>query len=499
VDSIHQVFFITVIEFRVMKNITQWVFILLVTVFSAVSAHAQEITKEVIVSEEFYTQDQIDEFLLDFIPTETLEEFSDVQVDVQGNTSCFDHYEFGSVQVKLDTNVSGTVSGAPMQFSGYVENNNNYPVVDGVVYVRIFKTNVGGEKNVNGSEVVDQYVAVRDINIPANGRQNISLTWDVPLWAMNGTYQLATYFVSNLKYNLLGLTFTDDIVGNTTNFTVSNGETSGVVFNKETVAINNETYRFAAFPPRIQKDEVATISAELVNTTGESADVSISYKTYYWDAMRGENKINEERDIVTVPANASVPVSYVITNTDFPVYYSEIEATHRGVKSILNPRFVREGISRPRINFPSIKTYPLVANQTAEVFTCVHATSDAVVENGRLELEVFDAGNESIHSYSYEGIITPDMMGLLDSFVPVENHETFSVQARLYQDDVLLEEDIMTYNCEQLGGCDGDKTVAKKNSVLDFYNPLYGLMALFAGVVVLILIIVIIIFKRMNK
>ena len=37
-------------------------------------------------------------------------------------------------------------------------------------------------------------------------------TWQVPAFAETGDYQVATYFLSDKKFNLLGLSFTDDVV-----------------------------------------------------------------------------------------------------------------------------------------------------------------------------------------------------------------------------------------------------------------------------------------------
>jgi len=473
-------------------------FLFLAASFSAV--HAQEVYEEVILSDENFTQAEMDAMLFEYFPdSNPVNDSINEATIAKGNTSCFDHYDFGSVQVQLTTDVSGTVAGAPITVQGVIKNANQYPIVDGTVYIRIFKLADGSQKNVNGPAVVDQFIAAQQVNLVANGTQNFSFNWNVPVWAKNGKYQVASFFVSNLKYNLLGLTFTDDIVGNTTEFTVSNGVTTGVYFDKSAVQVNGELYHFAAFPPRLSKDEPVTITAQIINDTNQVATVPVSFKSYYWDAMRGENKLAEERDVVSVPANSSLPITYTVTNTDFPVYYSEIVLVHRDAKSILNPRFVREGISRARINFPAIKTYPLVANKSAEVFTCLHSTSDENVINGRLELEVFDVNNQSIHSFEYEGIITSDMMGLIDTFVPEQSHETFSVQARLYQDGILLEEDLIVYNCNQLGGCKGIEVGMKKTMSGFFNNPLNGLIAVMVIGILLLIFIAVYLFKKMKK
>lgn len=153
-----------------------------------------------------------------------------------------------------------------MDFSGKIHNNNPYPITGGTLYVKIFR-DIGGEKNPNGPDVVDQFIAVDNLTIPANSSIDASFSWDVPVYAPTGEYRLVTYFISNKKFNLLGLSFTDDIVGNSFAFTVSGEQKSTVMFDKSSVIINESPYYFAAYPPRIELGKDANISLEIQNTT----------------------------------------------------------------------------------------------------------------------------------------------------------------------------------------------------------------------------------------
>ena len=64
--------------------------------------------------------------------------------------NCFDYYHFGSVQVDVTPSVASAVSGVPITFTGSIKNRNPYPVVDGSVYVKIFRERGNGEKDSNG-------------------------------------------------------------------------------------------------------------------------------------------------------------------------------------------------------------------------------------------------------------------------------------------------------------------------------------------------------------
>ena len=145
-----------------------------------------------------------------------------------GTVNCFDYYHFGSVQVDITPTVGSAVSGTPITFTGMLKNANSYPIVDGEVYVKILRERGNGEKDSNGPDVVDQFYALENFNLPAGGSMPVTIPWNIPAYAASGNYKVATFFTVSHKFNLLGLPFTDDVVGNTANFRVS-GEQSGVV------------------------------------------------------------------------------------------------------------------------------------------------------------------------------------------------------------------------------------------------------------------------------
>ncbi|MBI4088460.1 hypothetical protein HY418_03745, partial [Candidatus Kaiserbacteria bacterium] len=276
--------------------------------------------------------------------------------------SCFDYYTFGSVQANLTAPVVSTVSGTAITFSGKLQNNNPYPIVDGALYVKIFKSR-GSTNDGNGPDVVDQFLVKGDIVIPANGSAPLSFQWKVPSYAASGDYQLATFFTSSRKFNLLGLSFTDDVVGNTVPFKVV-GEARGIVkFDKASVTINDSSYHFAAFPPRVSASEPATLKAKVRNTSGTAQTAVISWVVYQWDAQLRENAVQEETRQVSVPANSSTDVSITVRDTTYPVYLAVGTLKWQDTQSVIGARFVRDGVDRTRINFPGIMSFPLVAGQ----------------------------------------------------------------------------------------------------------------------------------------
>jgi len=208
------------------------------------------------------------------------------KAQIPGTVKCFDYYKFGSVQVQIESSVLSIDPGLPLTLTGKIINQNNYPIVDGSVYVKVFRKSTSTSVQANGYDLVDQFFAQDDISLDANQSKDIKFEWKVPANAVLGDYQIATFFTSAKKFNLLGLTFTDDIVGNTANFSVKGNNTATVTFDKNTVTLNNASLKFAAFLQRFKKDQSVIVSANLQNHTMTAEDIPVTWTLYSWDAQK---------------------------------------------------------------------------------------------------------------------------------------------------------------------------------------------------------------------
>ncbi|MFA7193908.1 MAG: hypothetical protein WC087_03250 [Candidatus Paceibacterota bacterium] len=460
----------------------------LLTVFLPVTPFVLEAQTEPDIFIEDLTQEELDEIFAEF--GEELQVENDTTTQ-EGLSSCFDYYNFNSVQVNINSNVASTVPGSMIAFSGTATNNNNYPIVNGTVYIKIFKMG-GVEKNSNGQDVVDQFIALRGITLKANESKDIEFEWRVPAWTEGGDYQAATFFISNDKYNFLGLSFTDDIVGNTANFKVNTRKGGLIYLDKNSVKVDGEDYYFAAFPPRVSATSTVNIVSQINNMTSVTENVRVTLKLYSWDSMHSGNLIKQEEQVVSVAANGSIPVSFNVTNTENSVYLAEISLDYKDTKSFLNIRFVRDGVNKLRINFPAVSTYPLMPNEEVDLFACIHNTADDFVD-GTLRLTVNDEGGKEIYSNEWSGVVGGEMIGIASKFKPEKLYGSFSITAELLQDGKVVETDTVRYSCSDFKTCD---IYADKDTGL-FTDQIKMIVS--GAVVLLILLALIFMKKKSNK
>lgn len=430
------------------------------------------------------------------LPLSTFAQGPDIpdQLPTPANTvNCFDYYRFGSVQVDLTTTLPQTIPGVPLTFTGMLKNENTYPVVGGSVYVKIFKHDEGETKR-NGYPLVAFFEAGKDINIPASSEQPFSFDWQVPQSLSGGSYEADFFFVTEHRFNLLGLSFTDDVTGNKTSFRITSDTADQVVFQKDEVTLNGEPYSFAAFPPHLDIDTPATVAVKVSNPSEIDKTVVLSWRLYNWDGLRGDALLDTKAESITLKAGETKTVSYTTTKQKGAVSYIIGTLTDGDANSIINPRFVRDNIEETRLNFPSLTNFPLKSGEANTLFSCVHSTNLPVVEGNTITMTLSDTETgDVIHTYTYEGQVTGAMMGVADTFTPTDSYGKVTLTTTLTKSGETVDTVISTYDCNTLG-----IECPTKNPVTASMTK--GTSAIFTVVMVVILVVfVLAVFTLMRR
>ena len=370
-------------------------------------------------------------------------------------------------------------------------NENPYPIVDAKVYLKVMRYGYAkGQKNVNGPDVVDFFPATDPFTIPAGGKVNLSSVWKVPQDAEAGDYLMAAYVVSADRFEMEGLSFTDDVIGGALNFHIASDAVGSVRFDKGSATVLGKPFRFAAYPPQIpQGVKEVPVAIDLVNTTLSEADEEVTWTLYSWDALRSSQVLDQKTETVTVPQNGTAHVSYTVTDTNHSVYYllGSVRSAG-GSSSLAGIRFVRGDVNEPRLNFVGATGYP--AGTQAAAVACIHSTGTAPAENTKLELiatrpSLFGWG-ATIAEKTYEGPAAGDIRALVAPFTAAA--DSFSITARLFQNGALVDQVTENYNCEDIS----PDSCPKRSAA---FIPL----AAGAGALVLIIIAAFVIIRRRNS
>jgi hypothetical protein len=403
------------------------------------------------------------------VHAETATAKSDTKAD--GTFNCFDLFKFGSVQVNLSANSLNAVAGSDFEVKAKVENQNTYPIVDGAVYVKVYKLqDSDSDRKVNGDNLVDEFYAVKKINLAANASSNETFAWKTPSYAMSGKYQIVSYFLSADKFNLMGLPFTEDIHGAPLDFTVT-GYDNSVFLDKNTVKVGGTEYRFIGIAKPLSASKPITIEATVVNKTKKDVTVPVTARVYRWAQYESDSHRFDIPQLVSIKAGEKKTVSFIVDSKE-AISLVSVETKQNDAKSILDIRFARENVTYPRINFPGLTAFPLKSGEPVDMFVCAHSAgvsaSDHAYVDGidsktsqlnkissvgqaKIVLTLTDDSDTVLDTYEYNGNLTSDLMGFKKTFTPKSSYKNLILRAETYQNGVKVDSSVTNYSCDTLG------------------------------------------------
>lgn len=361
-----------------------------------------------------------------------------------------DYYHYGSVVAEINAQTPLISAGTPLTFKINVKNNNDYPIADGRLYIKIFRQQA--TTTANGPYVVESTFLPNVLTIKAGETVSLPYVWQTPANAVSGNYRISTYVIAGKDTNLSGLPFMDDITGSTYDFSVR-GTNETVQFDKNNVFLNGYKYYFATFPPIVDSKVPIVIKAPITNTTKNVAVVKVTWKTYYWSQIDsdGTGLIGTKEANYTVLPNQKNEISYTVNDINKSVYYVEGTLTNGETKSIIGLRFARVSNDSLRVNFSTPLSYPLKSGVPAFIFTSVHNTADWSIPNVKTVLTVKDGNGNSVYDSSYTGDVSGNILGLKDSFTPKKDYTSFSLETKVYDGDKLVETISTKYDCAAFG------------------------------------------------
>jgi hypothetical protein len=366
--------------------------------------------------------------------------------DPSGPLNCFDYYTFGSVQADLQPGYTQTVPGSVLSFRGEVTNANPYPLLDGTLYVKIFRRSDTTFTAGDGNEVVDQFVIEDGITLPGNGKTSIDYDWQVPVNAEGGEYYAAYFFTTAKRYNLMGLSFTDDVVGNQAPFTITSDHTVAKLSKVDT-RLNDQDHHFAAFPLHFEPGTEVVVTTTIENPSDTAKTLPLQWNQYAWDAMLEDNLRYTHTEVVTLAPNETKTVSYTVQPQRESIVYLTAITEDNQAKSILDIRYVRDNIEETRINFPGLSAFPLEKDKETMLFACAHSTNLPLVAGNTLTLTLTDREGNHIHQYQHIGDISGAMAGFGEAFTPERNINYATLTATLERNGVTVEAVTQVYDC----------------------------------------------------
>lgn len=372
-------------------------------------------------------------------------------LDNSGVISCFDYYKSGSVKADIQPSIGQATPGTTLFFTGNVTNENDYPVVEGKLSAKVFRRDKDTLNQGNGNPVVDQFVIAEKMQIGAKASKEVSFDWKIPVNARGGAYYIAYFFTSSERYSLMGLSFTDDVIGDQAEFIVtSDGTPQNVEFDKNTALLNDKRVLMAEHPLHFNGNEPVDFKVSIVNPSDQIKTIPLQWNQYNWDAERVENRKNTKTELITLQPKETKELQYTNITTSGAVNYVTAMVQDGEHKSFINGRYIKDDIEETRMNILSITSFPLVAGKEQSLFACAHSTGLSLVKNNTLILTLKDKEGGVISQYRYDGDISNSMKGFGQKFTPTKDYNYVTLEASLFRGGSEVEKVEVIYDCEAI-------------------------------------------------
>lgn len=405
---------------------------------------------------------------------------------------CTDYYTFGSVDINLSSDTKNYQAGDPVLIRGKIKNNNPYPMIGLDIKGRLVKDIPEPEYFRSEIITLDDLSIAENITIPANGEYEISYSLPLPFNAPSGEYQMFFYAVEQDRFNMTGLSFTNDIVGSYISFTVEGNNPDHVYLDQTKILVGEQEHNVMAFMTQHPKDAIIPITIPLYNPHDTPMSMRVTYDLYSWDSANPKNKVETRSEQIIVPPKSESILKYVVQETNDPVYYLTITATPASSekdpavyseKTISNIRLIVQDISKPRLNFVTTNTYPIKKDQETVLATCFHNTS--TYQDGtssKIVTVLKDSRGKEVTRTVFEGMLSSDINAIVSKFKPKKDIFDYTIESTIYDSKgEVIDKVEKKYSCNDIN----PSSCPQKNNLLTTVFSI-SVLLLILGVLVFI-------------
>ena len=412
---------------------------------------------------------------------------------------CSEFQKFFSVQTNILADKEEYAPGEEMSFTGELQNENKYPLLDGSLLVRVSKRNP--ESVVEGNFIIDEFVAVDEITLDAESRSKIDFKWKIPQGITNGVYQIDYFFNVAGRYYLTGDPFSSVVGPGSQVLKINSDNQAYVSFDKSQTKVNDDNFFMTELTPVVAKGEKAVIIQGIKNTFEEDKRVEITYELFRQNSLNEENKLNTKEETIIIPANGSKELIYELAAVEEKAYLLKITAVSGTQKSIVNIP-LNSDEDNLKLEFSALTQFPLQQNNSVVLFACF-LNSAPRNPQGKVILSLEDQSGNLIGKKEYVGVISPQLMAEKLEITADKEYSWLKMKAEIMNEKgevVDVYEKI--YDCKELGltRCQiffSNLSLEKK--VENFMSSTEGIIIIIAVIVIIILLILIIRISRKNK
>lgn len=366
------------------------------------------------------------------------------------SVDCFDYYKFGDnfFTYAVPEKESYT-AGDNVTFFYTISNPMEIPITDTAIRVQVLYSGENLDR-LEGDDLIDEFFAIKNINLNPGDTYSGEFVWKIPEEIKSGTYLANFYLASEDKFNLAGLSFIPNVLGAGTKFDVSSSYENLLRFDRNATYVNDEQYKFRAFPPTFSPGDELTITTDLINE-GNAKDVEVLYQVFRFDDLDPSEEITaySKSETVSLQDNSKLPISFNLKNLETNAYHVKLTATTENYKSILILRLPVGG-ELGKFVFLGMNKFPITSGNTSGVFCLTNVGGNPGDEEaqfkGNVKIELLDKDEniliEGVDKVDIDGTVSGHMF----NFDSEEFYSYAILNATLYNENGIHDQMVIIYD-----------------------------------------------------
>ncbi len=379
----------------------------------------------------------------------------------EGFLSYCPHYNSRSVRIDAVPQSSLFSQGTEARFSTIIHNTNTFPVTEGSLLVRI----------VDASRRIHDEFLVRsnEIAIPAQGSQNLDVSWSIPAFTNPGTYTAQFYLLSSGNFFLAGVPFVQGVVGGESKFSVGGVSVPTVYFDPSFVKVGARSHKTNEDIVLTGKEPVS-FSTVIKNTLSTKSDVLVTWKAFTGESFNEADIVASSIEKISLVPGVDYVSRFTFTHASSSTYRIVGEVLWRDTKSIIQARAIQSEASSGVFRLLGLSEFPFMKERGAVVHGCIDSffgTNDTTSFPQTLKVSVIDSAGKVFSEKSYE-LPLSRTNGFTYAVPYFKKQDRVVLVAELFSKEGGVQDSVrISYDCEKLGACS-----AKDASSDTFFNVL---------------------------
>lgn len=353
------------------------------------------------------------------------------------------------VRVDLLHGATQVSTNSGITISGTIENDNQYPLPDLSLVVRVIKlAKKSGSAYDTATDTVARILPLTGIYIGANSTVSFSFTWHIPSNLVAGPYSVDIFLNGSDQFAIGGNEYLN-IPAATYPLAISGSQTQTSFFDLSTFRANGIA-PMAQLLSTFSSTSVATTSIAIANTYDTPHDVTVDWYLYYGNFVNDSSLVASTTSKVHISPGTKNTVSFAYTNFMHAKYLLVGELQDGDKRSFFSTRISRTDVIEPSARSLYLSSFPLISSKHSVVIGCITQNFSNDISSTTIGISLTELNGLNIYSTNFSVAKNNPLVQFSIPFIPATSTTQSMVLTLSAFDGSTTIKSVVSYLCNSI-------------------------------------------------